>query len=100
MQISHGPSQTSTGNQFRLPLHGQQPLLFTGQKPAILELLLKNRGNWVPAYSLSTVALQYNAKVKELRDAGYTIENRTERQGRQVHGRFRLVACPGEQVRP
>jgi biotin operon repressor len=70
--------------------------LFNGQKAAILDLLLKNRGRWVPAYSLSAVALQYNARVKELRDAGYVIENQTTHHGRQVHGSFRLVACPGE----
>ena len=34
--------------------------------------------------------------VKELRDAGHTIENKTERHGRLMHGSFRLVACPGE----
>ena len=77
-------------------LHGHQPGLFTTQKAEILDLLLKNRGRWIPAYSLSDVALQYGARVKELRDAGYEIENKTERQGRQVHGSFRLVSCPGE----
>ena len=77
-------------------MHGHQPVLFTTQKAEILDLLLKNRERWIPAYSLSAVALQYGARVKELRDAGYEIENKTERQGRQVHGSFRLVACPGE----
>ena len=77
-------------------LHGHQPGLFTTQKAEILDLLLKNRERWIPAYSLAAVALQYNARVKELRDAGYVIENQTARHGRQVHGSFRLVACPGE----
>jgi hypothetical protein len=77
-------------------LHGHQPGLFTTQKAEILDLLLKNRGRWIPAYSLSAVALQYNARVKELRDAGYRVDNKTERQGRKVHGSFRLVSCPGE----
>jgi hypothetical protein len=79
-------------------ISGHRPGLFKGQKAAILDLLHKNRGQWIPAYSLSAVALQYNARVKELRDAGYVIENQTARHGRQVHGSFRLVACPGDEV--
>jgi hypothetical protein len=75
---------------------GHQPQLFTGQKGRILELLLSNKGNWVPAYKLSTIALQYGARLLELRAVGYVIQNKTERVGRQVHGAFRLVACPGE----
>ena len=79
-------------------LRGHQPGLFTTQKAEILDLLLENCGNWVPAYSLSAVALQYSARVKELRDAGYVIENQTARVGRQVRGSFRLTALPGEAV--
>jgi len=45
---------------------------------------------------LRRVSSRQNARVKELRDAGYVIENRTTRVGKQVHGAFRLVACPGE----
>jgi Helix-turn-helix domain len=75
---------------------GHQPQLFTGQKGRILALLLARRGTWVPAYELSAIALQYSARIKELRDAGFAVQNQTERVGRQVHGSFRLVACPGE----
>jgi biotin operon repressor len=96
MPISHDNAVNSTESRSDISLRGHQPLLFKGQKAAILDLLLKNKGRWVPAYSLSAVALQYGARVKELRDAGYQIENRTERYGRQVHGSFRLIACPGE----
>jgi hypothetical protein len=81
-------------------ISGHRPGLFKGQKAAILDLLQQNRGQWIPAYSLSAVALQYSARVKELRDAGYVIENKTARYGRQVHGSFRLVSCPGEEVWP
>ena len=77
-------------------LSGHQPLLFKGQKAAILGLLLSSRGQWVPSYSLSAIALQYSARVKELRAAGYPIENQTTRHGRRVHGSFRLVALPDE----
>jgi hypothetical protein len=69
---------------------------FIGQKAAILQLLLDNRGQWVPAYRLARTALQYSARVREIRSAGYIIENKTERVGRQVRGAFRLVSCPGE----
>ena len=79
-----------------ISLRGHQPHLFTGQKAAVLGLLLRHRGEWVPAYRLAALALQYSARIKELRDAGYVIENRTERVGRQVHSAFRLVTCPGE----
>jgi hypothetical protein len=77
-------------------LSGHRPELFTGQRGSILSLLLQNRGKWIPSYRLSAIALQYGARVKELRDAGYTIENRTQRADGQVHGSFCLVACPGE----
>jgi hypothetical protein len=85
-----------TPEQVAIQISGHQPGLFTTQKEEILNLLLRNRGNWVPAYSLSAIALQFSARVKERRDAGYVIENKTERHGRQVHGSCRLVACPGE----
>lgn len=81
-------------------LYGHRPEVFTGQKAAVLELLLSHREQWVPAYKLAGLALQYNARVKELRDAGYVIQNRTARVGKQVHGSFRLLACPGEDLRP
>ena len=78
--------------QFR----GHQPSTFKGQKQAILDVLVAHKGRWVPAYVLAAIALQYSARIKELRDAGYVIENRTRRVGRKVHGSFRLVSCPGE----
>jgi len=77
-------------------VQGHRPALFTGQKAASLDLLVTNRGKWIPAYSLSAVALQCCAGVKEPCDARFVIENKTERVGRQVRGSFRLVACPGE----
>ena len=88
----------STGQQ--VALHGHRSEVFTGQKRAVLDLLLSHRGEWVPVYRLAALALQYNARIKELRDAGYVIENRTTRVGHQVHGAFRLVVCPGEELRP
>lgn len=80
-------------------VRGHCPGLFTGQKGAILGLLLQNRGKWVPAYTLAGVALQYSSRIFSLRREGFQIENKTERHGRQVYGSFRLVACPGEEAR-
>ena len=80
----------------RVPyLYGHRPNTLRGQKAAILEQLLNRRGTWVPAYQLAARALQYSARIKELRDAGYVI-NCAKRVGRRVHGSFCLVACPSE----
>jgi hypothetical protein len=97
MEVLHDRAESSTENQANLSLHGHQPLLFKGQKFAILDLLLRNRGQWVPANVLAGVALQYSSRIFFLRREGYQIENKTERVGRKVHGAFRLIiACPGE----
>jgi hypothetical protein len=79
-----------------ISLQGHRPDLFTGQRGAILRTLLERKGQWIPSFELSRIALQYGARVKECREAGFLIENRTERVGRKVHGSFRLVAEPGE----
>ena len=76
------------------------PGLLTGQKAAIPGILLKNRGNWVPSYKLAGFALQYSSRLKELRNAGYVIENRTTRVAGKVHGAFRLVVCPEDDKKP
>jgi len=99
MELSTKSRAKSTQNATE-HLHGHKPLLFKGQCAAILDLLLSNRGNWVPAYKLAALALQYSSRVKTIRDAGYIVENRTTRVAGKVHGAFRLVACPGEEVRP
>jgi hypothetical protein len=96
MQVSQDALQSSTENQANLSLRGHQPQLFNGQCATILALLLSNRGNWVPAYKLAALALQYSSRVASLRSAGYVTQNKTERAGGKVHGSFRLVACPGE----
>ncbi len=99
MRLSSESQSRSTQNSSAdRALTGHRPELFTGQKADILRALSEGRGNWVPAYKLASIALQYNARVKELRDVGYVIKNKTERVGRQVHGSFCLVSCPGEQA--
>jgi hypothetical protein len=79
-----------------ISLQGHRPDLFTVKRGAILKALLDRKGQWIPSYELSRIALQCGARVKECREAGFIIENRTERAGRKVHGSFRLVAEPGE----
>jgi hypothetical protein len=65
------------------------------QRQRILDLLRAACGQEVPSVALSRISLQYGARVKELRELGFKIVNRTERQFDQVHGYFRLeIASP------
>ena len=72
------------------------PIYSPARRPAILELLRQHRGQPVPVYKLAALSLQYNARLFELRAAGFVIENDTKREGRQIHGTFTLVSEPGE----
>lgn len=54
-------------------------------------LALLEGGEWVPAYKLADVALQYNARIWQLRRRGYQIENRTEEVDGVVHSAYRLA---------
>jgi len=60
------------------------------QRQRILDVLLAARGTEVPSVVLSRISLQYNARVKELRELGFRIVSRTERRDGQVYGYFRL----------
>lgn len=95
MEISSNSSHKSSDHSVEA-LRGHQPNLFSGERGQILKLLLEHRGEWVSAYRLSALALQYGTRPLELRRSGYTILNRTERVGRQVHVSFSLIGCPGE----
>ena len=68
----------------------------TTQRQRILQLLREREGGWVPSPELAAIALQYNARVLELRRQGYNIENKAQHVNGQVHGAFRLV-LPKEQ---
>ncbi|MGC2331872.1 MAG: hypothetical protein WA581_10485 [Candidatus Acidiferrales bacterium] len=61
------------------------------QRAHILRLLIDARGAWVPAPEIAGCAMQYNARVFELRKLGFTIENRTETVNGVRHSWFRLV---------
>ncbi len=74
---------------------------FAGQRKSqadAIESLLRSRyGQWVPAYELSDLALQYCARIngirRKLRRAGdrERIENKTQWVGGQCHGSYRIV---------
>lgn len=60
------------------------------QRQRILDLLLGAKGQEVPSVALSRISLQYGARVKELRELGFRISNRTVRRAGKVHGYFHL----------
>lgn len=66
------------------------------QRDRILALLKSRAGKWISSYELAGIALQYDARVLELRRMGHDIENRAQHVNGQVHGAFRLV-LPKEQ---
>jgi len=69
-----------------------------GTQAEKIENLLRSRyGEWIPAYELADLALQYCARIngirRKLRRAGdrERIENQTKRVGGQVHGSYRIA---------
>ena len=71
-----------------------------------IEALLRSRyDQWIPAYELSDLALQYCARInsirKKLRAAGDSeeIENKTERVNGQCHGSYRIRQKPLDEWR-
>lgn len=72
-------------------VRGVNPASAKTQRQKVLEVLVAARGSEVPSYSLSRIALQYNARLKELRRAGLYIVSRTVwRDGKRL-GFFRLL---------
>ena len=63
------------------------------QTQRILRLLQEYKGEWCPLYAILHLDIsQYGARIRELRLAGYQIENRSERQpDGSRHSWFRLV---------
>ncbi len=68
------------------------------QRQQILNMLIAARGGEVPSYELAKCALQYCARISELRAQGFRITSRTERHAGVVHGFFRLEM--GMRVQP
>jgi hypothetical protein len=62
------------------------------QRDAILGLLVRARGAWVPLPKILELGCaQYNARIFELRRLGFHIENRGETRDGVRHTFFRLV---------
>ena len=65
---------------------------FLTQADKIEGLLRSRYGQWIPAYELADIALQYCARInsirRKLRNAGdrERVENQTQRVNGQVHG--------------
>jgi hypothetical protein len=56
-----------------------------------LGLLIEARGQWVPLYEILDLGIaQYNARLFELRRAGFAVENRKERRDGKLLSFFRL----------
>ena len=91
MPISYAPSP----NTSRIPDNGPRR---KNHRQRILELLIAARGGEVPSSELAEVSLQYNARVSELREAGFVIISRVEVRDGVKRGFFRLNQCPGLQT--
>ena len=68
----------------------------TTQRERILQALQECPGQWVPSYELAAIALQYGARIYELRKQGYLIENKAQDVNGQVHSAFRLVPAASQ----
>lgn len=64
------------------------------QEAAILKRLQDAKGGWVPMPELSRVSgsLNIHSRISDLRRAGYSIEQRSERHGRVILSFYRLSA--------
>jgi hypothetical protein len=63
----------------------------TSQRNRILWLLCSAYPSWTPSTTLANISLQYNARILELRGAGWQIENRVEVVNGVRRGSFRLA---------
>lgn len=62
------------------------------QRERILGLLRAAEGNWIALPEILALGIaQYNSRIKELRTAGYDIQNRRETVNGAVHSWYRLV---------
>jgi hypothetical protein len=69
------------------------PASAKNQRSRILRLLMNAQGAWVPSPEIAACAQQYNARLYELRQLGFVIENRIETDESTSERRswFRLV---------
>jgi len=67
------------------------------QQKRILNLLRNYAPNWCPLPEILALGIgQYNARLLELRRAGYQIENKIETHGEGRHSFYRLVLTSDE----
>ena len=66
------------------------------QRDRNLRLLQERRGEWVPVFEIVALACHCNARLKELREQGYQIENENLHVCGQVHSSYRLVEPKGQ----
>lgn len=66
------------------------------QRGRILQLLKENSGCWVPSHQLASIALQYGARIYELRKQGYKIDNKMQDVNGKTYGAFRLVPAASQ----
>jgi hypothetical protein len=65
------------------------------QRSRILALLIEARGAWVGLPEILALGIaQYNARLFELRQMGFVIQNRVDRDNGRRLSYFRLVAGP------
>jgi len=63
----------------------------TAGRERLLRLLERFQGEWVDLPTILNLRVaQYNARIKQLRDEGYVIENRVEWRGRVKKSWFRF----------
>jgi hypothetical protein len=64
------------------------------QRSQILGLLIAARGDWVPLLTIRDCAVQYNARIFELRRLGFRIENKIREVDGVRRSWFRLQSPP------
>jgi hypothetical protein len=95
------PVSSRNPTSSRIPESGGGPPLRPlrkSQRQRILDRLIAARGGEVPSPELAKVSLQYNARVSELREAGFVIISRVEIHDGVKRGFFRLHQRPGLQT--
>jgi hypothetical protein len=77
--------------------HSNITSAYTTQADKIEALLRSKYGEWVPAYDLADIALQYCARINSIRKKldrsgdRERIENKTEWRNGQCHGSYRII---------
>jgi len=60
------------------------------QRELIRKIFKDKPNQWIPLYDIMPFAAQYNARIKELRDSGMFIQNKTKNMAGRKHSWFRF----------